>query len=419
MSTDGRALRLPTPRVFLPLLEPARYKGLYGGRGGAKSHFFADLVIEECLLRPPMYVVCIREVQKSLEQSVKKLIETKIKKYGLEREFRISKTHIDTPGGGNIIFMGMQDHTADSIKSLEGYKRAWVEEAQSLSAHSLKILTPTMREEGSEIWFSWNPRKPTDPVDAMLRGPHPPPSSIVVRSGWEDNPFFPDVLRRDMEYARRTDPDKFQHVWQGEYETRSEARVFKNWEVDDFTAPNNAMFLFGADWGYSIDPAVLVRCYVDRIVDEFGNETIGDTLYVDHEAYDVGVEIDDLPKHFDQVPGGRDWTVIADSARPETISYMKRHGYPKMIPSIKGKDSVKEGVIFLQGLKIKVHSRCVKTIEELGSYSYKVDKLTERVTPVLEDKKNHVIDSLRYAVERLRNGVFHYREAAMTSEATW
>jgi phage terminase large subunit len=404
-----RAIDIPLPEIFEPLLRPARYKGIYGGRGGAKSHFFADQLIDDCITHKGLRAVCIREYQVSLEQSVKRLLDDKIKAYDLGREFRVLDARIETPGGGNIIFQGMQSHTAESIKSLEGYDRAWVEEAQNFSLRSLKILRPTIRESGSEIWFSWNPRSPKDPVDVMFRK-DPPPDAIVVKSSYADNPFFPEVLRREMEWDRRRDPDKYRHVWLGGYEERGESRVFKNWEEREFETPDDASFLYGADWGYSVDPSVLVRCFVD-----------GRKLYIDREAYEIGCEIDHLETLFGRVPGSREWAITADSARPETISYLQRHGFPRLTPAVKGKDSVKEGVIFLQNYDIVVHPRCKHTIDELASYSYKVDPKTEKVLqpPTLEDKKNHVIDSLRYAVERLRANVFDYHQAGMTSSATW
>jgi phage terminase large subunit len=404
----GRAIDIPLPEVFEPLLKPSRYKGVYGGRGGAKSHFFADQLIDDCLTHRGLRAVCIREYQVSLEQSVKRLLDDKIKQYALSKEFRVLDSRIETPGDGVIIFQGMQAHNAESIKSLEGYHRAWVEEAQNFSAHSLKLLRPTLREDGSEIWFSWNPRDPKDPVDVFFRK-EKPPDAIVVKSNYYDNPFFPDVLRKEMEWDRQRDPDKYKHVWLGGYEERGESRVFKNWKELEFETPDDASFMYGADWGYSVDPSVLVRCFVRER-----------TLYVDHEAYEVGCEVDYLGNLFDRVPGARSWAIRADSARPETISYMQRHGFPRMTAAVKGKDSVKEGVIFLQNYDIVVHPRCKHTIDEMGSYSYKVDPRTDKIVqpPTLEDKKNHVIDSLRYAVEDLRHG-FNPAEAGMTSSATW
>ena len=403
----GRVVDIPLPEVFEPLLGPARYKGIFGGRGGAKSHFFADQLIDDSLSHKGLRAVCIREYQVSLEQSVKRLLEDKITSYGLSSDFNVKESWIETPGDGIVIFQGMQSHNAESIKSLEGYDRAWVEEAQNLSQRSLDLLRPTIREEGSEIWFSWNPRFPTDPVDQLLRASKPP-DAVVVRSSYRDNPFFPEVLRKEMEWDRARDPEKYAHVWLGEYERHSEARVFKNWKIEEFETPSDVFFLYGGDWGFSIDPSVLVRCFIQ-----------GRKLFIDREAYKIGVEIDHLPAFFDQVPGSRDWTIIADSARPETISYLNRNGFPKLIPAIKGKDSVKEGIIFLQGYDIVIHPRCIHTADEFTMYSFKVDKMTNLVTPVLEDKKNHVIDAVRYAVERVRLNLFDYKSAGMTSAATW
>jgi phage terminase large subunit len=165
-------------------------------------------------------MVCIREVQKSLKESAKKLIEDKLKKHGLgeAQGFRVLKDHIETPGGGIIIFQGMQDHTAESIKSLEGFDIAWVEEAQTLSEHSLRLLRPTIRAEGSELWFSWNPRRKNDPVDVMLRRT-PPTNSVVVQANHSDNPWFPDVLEQERLDCLRDQPDEYDHIWEGGYFT--------------------------------------------------------------------------------------------------------------------------------------------------------------------------------------------------------
>lgn len=409
-SAKGRVLDLPVIRAFVPFLAPSRYKGAHGGRGSAKSHEFAKNVLKFCLERRGSRVACLREIQLSLKQSVKFLLEEKIKEFGLTAEFPIAATEIGTPGGGVILFQGLQDHTADSIKSLEGIDLAWVEEAQSISERSLRLLRPTIRKERSEIWFTWNPELPTDPVDELLRGPEPPPDSIVVEVSYRDNPFFPDVLRAEMEYDRRRDPDKYAHVWLGKYNKKSEARVFRNWRIEDIEPPPNTIFYQGGDWGYSVDPTVLIRCW----------ELDARTLVIDAERYRIGCEIDDTPAFFDGLECGCDplspapcrrpelhataraWTTLADSARPETISHMNRHGYPLIGPAVKGAGSVKDGVIFLQSYDIIARPRCPHTIDELSNYSYVVDKKTGLVTPILEDKKNHVIDSLRYSVEKLR-----------------
>lgn len=386
-------LEIATPRAFVPLLEPHRYKGAHGGRGSAKSHFYAGLVVDEAV-REKLDVVCIREVQRTLDQSVKKLLEIKVQDYNAGDYFEVQDRRILTKHGGTIIFEGMQNHNADSIKSLEGYDRAWVEEAQSLSQRSLDLLRPTIRKPGSELWFSWNPNLATDPIDALLRCSEPPPDSVVVEVTFEDNPWFPDVLRKEMEYDRARDPEKYAHVWLGKYQTHSEARVFKNWSVEEFTRPAGTIHRQGADWGYSVDPSVLIRCDID-----------GKRLYVDHEAYMVGCEIDQLPDLFDRVPDSRKWFITADSARPETIAYLQKHGFPKINAAIKGARSVEEGVAFLQSFDIVVHPRCRHLIDELTLYRYKTDPLTGKVLPLLEDKNNHCIDALRYACEGARKAL--------------
>ena len=214
-------LQIPTARVFKPLLEPSRYKGAWGGRGSGKSHFFAEKLIDDSLYEKGMASVCIREVQKSLKDSAKRLIENKLQALGLTEAdgFKVFTDKIQTPGDGIVIFQGMQDHTAESIKSLEGFKRAWVEEAQTLSATSLSLLRPTIRADQSELWFSWNARRKSDPVDLMLRGPSLPTDARVVRANWADNPWFPSTLEQERLDCLKNDPDQYDHIWEGGYAT--------------------------------------------------------------------------------------------------------------------------------------------------------------------------------------------------------
>lgn len=219
-----RTLSLKTAEVFEPLLQPARYKGAYGGRGSGKSHNFAENLIDDALSEPGNFgeglrAVCIREVQKDLAQSSKLLIETKLRAHGLSEAdgFKVYRELITTPGDGIIIFKGMNDYTADSIKSLEGFKRAWWEEAQTATIHSLNLLRPTLRSEGSERWFSWNPRRKTDPVDVMLRGAVKPTGAIVVRANWRDNPWFTNELEQERQDCLRSQPEQYDHIWEGGY----------------------------------------------------------------------------------------------------------------------------------------------------------------------------------------------------------
>jgi phage terminase large subunit len=384
-------LDIPTAKVFQPLLGPARYKGAHGGRGSGKSHFFGDLWLDENI-REKRDFVCLRETLKSLEFSVKKLLEEKVSYYNAGAYFDIQDRRIFSKLGGVTIFEGMQNHTADSIKSLEGFDVAWFAEAQKATDKSLTMLRPTIRKPGSQLWFDWNPESPTDPIDMLLRGEKAPPDAIIVEANYRDNPWFWETaLVAEMEFDRGRDPDKFAHVWEGKYLQRSDAKVFRNWKIEEFDAPPDAVFRFGADWGYSIDPTVLVRCYI-----------VGRRLYIDHEAYRIGCEIVDTPSLFMSVPESEKWPLVADSARPETISHLRKNGFPKIIAAVKGAKSVEDGISWLQSFDIIVHPRCVHTIDELTHYSYEVDKDTDKVLPRLSDKDNHVIDALRYACEGAR-----------------
>jgi phage terminase large subunit len=391
-------LRIETLPVFEPLVGPARYKAAFGGRGAAKSHFFSELWLEENVSER-LDVVCIREVQKSLTYSVKRLLEQKIERFNAGYYFDVQDKRILTRRGGVTVFEGMQDQTSESMKSFEAFDRAWFEEAQSASQRSLDTLRPTIRKAGSELWFSWNPKRETDPIDKLLRAEEPPPGAVVVRTSYRDNPWLPEELKRELAYDQRHDPDKFAHIWLGEYERNSEARVFKNWRIEEFEVDPEAVKRQGADWGYAVDPTVLVQCYL-----------VGRKLYVPFEAYMVACEIDDTPELFMQVPESEKWPITADSARPETISHMRRHGFPKIMSAVKGPKSVEEGVEFLRSLEIIVHPRCVHTIDELTLYSFETDPLTGAVLPKLRDKNNNVIDALRYACEGARRAKRHERE---------
>lgn len=228
MNAQLSTLRIQTARVFAPLLQPARYKGAWGGRGSGKSHFFGELLIDEHICNPGLRSVCIREVQKTLKESSKRLIEDKLQSFGLgeAQGFKVFNEVIQTPGDGLIVYQGMQDHNAESIKSLEGFGRAWIEEAQTLSARSLSLLRPTIRDEGSELWFSWNPRRKTDPVDEMLRGATLPTGSAVVRANWSDNPWFTSVLEQERLDCLRTTPEQYDHIWEGGYATVLEGAYY-------------------------------------------------------------------------------------------------------------------------------------------------------------------------------------------------
>lgn len=381
-------MEINIPRWGKVFLKPCRYKGAKGGRGSGKSHLFAELLLYRTILNPNTSVVCIREIQKSLKFSAKKLIEEKIKALGIQDYFNITATEIRaTRGEGVMIFQGMQDHTADSIKSLEGFNIAWVEEAQTLSKKSLKLLRPTIRADDSELWFSWNPDQPTDPVDLFFKTN--PKNSVCVHANIDQNPFAPQTLIDEAKQDReRMLPEDYAHVWEGDYNLKSESLVFREkYEVQSFTPDKEWKPLYGLDFGFSQDPTTANEIFVED-----------DILYIHREANKIGLELDDTANYIKKrIPDIYKYVIRADNARPESISYLKRKGLPR----IKGEAKLKieDGITFMKSFKkIIIHPRCKETIKEFGLYSYKEDKRTGDILPDIIDKYNHHIDGIRYAL---------------------
>lgn len=251
-------LTIETAKVFEPLLKPSRYKAIHGGRGSGKSQQFGGQLIDDSLYEKGLLSVCIREVQKSLKDSAKRLLESKLAEYRLGEAdgFKVYTDRIQTPGDGVVIFQGMQDHTAESIKSLEGFKRAWVEEAQTLSAKSLQLLRPTIRAPQSELWFSWNRRRKVDPVDQMFLSGHPPTGSIVVQANWDDNPWFPEELEQERLDCLRDEPDQYEHIWNGECITTVEGAYYAK-ALTQARKENRITAL-------AHDPVMTLRAYWDK-----------------------------------------------------------------------------------------------------------------------------------------------------------
>ena len=407
-------MRLRIPKAFRALSDTkARYYGFYGGRGSAKSYSIANHLVLAAAQRP-IRVLCCREIQRSIRESVKATLDTVITRNGLQRAFVSTAAQLGSRAGAQFLFEGLRSNIM-KIQSLADIDVVWVEEAQSVSQASLDILIPTIRNAGSKLIFTWNPRSARDPVDKMFRGegagdmegvalPAEYGAWMVSRQvNHDDNPFFPDVLRAEMERDKRRDREKYLHIWEGQYARLSSAAVFKNWRIGEVDVPARARPYYGADWGFSVDPTVLVRVFLLPLIR---------VIYIDAEVSGVGVPIDKTPKLFDSICESLDdpyhprkWSIRADSSRPETIDYMARHGYPKIERARKGPGSIEEGVEFLQSWDIVVHPNCKRVIDEMTTYSYETDPLTNDVLPRLADEDNHTIDAIRYAVEDERRGV--------------
>lgn len=375
------------PEIFKPLfLEPKRKNYLYGGRGSSKSHTVARYCVIRSLAKKEK-ILCTRELQKSIKESVHALLCRVIESMGLSALFEITlNTIVCKMTGSMFLFTGVKSNT-NEIKSMEGVTICWVEEAQAMSQMSLDVLVPTIREVGSIIIFTFNPFLDTDPVyvEAMKGNSE---DRLVIKANYQDNPFFPNVLRLEMEEDKRTDYDKYLWVWEGECKGLSAAQIFKGkFEVKEFTAPPDTYFYYGADWGFSQDPTAVTRSFV-----------VGSELYIDYCAGGVGVDIEDIgEKIFDKIPLLRQNTVYCDNSRPETISAMCRKGY-NCLGAEKWQGSVEDGVAYLKSFsKIYIHPRCKAVIEEFQLYQYKTDEQTGEILREIKDKYNHYIDSLRYA----------------------
>jgi phage terminase large subunit len=346
-----------------------------------------------------LHILCAREFQRSIADSVHHLLEVQIDRLGLAAYFDVQKTTIRCrTSGSSIIFAGLK-HNIRSLKSLEGVDLCWVEEAEAVSNDSWQHLIPTIRKPGSEIWVTFNPDQESDPTYRRFvpgQSDFDPARTKSEMVSWRDNPALPDVLKAELEHLRRTDPDAYHHVWEGGCWTRSDAQVFNGkWVVDDFApvtgkpdaSANWQGPYFGADWGFSTDPTALVKLWVH-----------GKRLYIEHEAYKVGCDIVDTPKLFDTVPDSRRYVIRADCARPETINHMNRAKF-RCEGAIKWTGNVEDGLTYLRSFeRIVIHPRCKHAAEEFRLYSYKTDKLTNDVLPDLKPGHDHIIDAIRYGL---------------------
>jgi len=334
-------------------------------------------------------ILCTREIQNTLKDSALSILKRVIEDAGMDMLFEPTKEGLRCKNGSEFIFRGLQH--PERIKSLDNIKYCWAEEAHSIPKLAWDYLIPTVRAEGSEFWITFNPDMETDPAYQMFVV-KPRDDATIVKMNYDDNEFFPEVLVGEMEYDRRVDVGKYQHVWEGYCRTVSDAQVFKDkYRIAAFETPENVeRFYYGADWGFSQDPTVLIRCFIRNNI-----------LWIDHEAYGVGVDIDETPALFQNVPGAEKWPIAADSARPETISYMSRHGF-QIRGAKKGKGSVEDGVAFIRSFEgVMIHERCKHTADDFRLYSYEEDKRTGDILPKLVDKNNNCIDSIRYALEHL------------------
>lgn len=389
---DQATIKLPPKlvQVFTPPRGELRYRGAYGGRGSGKSFSFA-LMAAVWGYAEKMRILCTRELQVSIKESFHAEVKNAIASTPwLAAHYDVGIDYIRGKNGTEFIFRGLR-HNMSAIKSMAHIDLCVIEEAEDVPEASWQDLEPTIRAEGSEIWAIWNPKKDGSPVDNRFRKATPPRSAIV-QMNFSDNPWFPAVLDEQRKHQQRVlDPATYAHIWEGAYLHHSEAQIFRGkYRVDEFN-PEQGWDgpYFGVDFGFAQDPTTGVKCWVYER-----------KLFIEYDAAKVGLELDETSEYLKaRVPDIEAYTSRADSARPESISYLKRHGLPRIEGVDKWKGSVEDGIQFMRSFnEIVIHPRCRDAVNEFLLYSYKVDRLTGDILPQIVDANNHVVDAIRYAL---------------------
>lgn len=382
-------LDIKLPGKLIPVFDgPARYRGAYGGRGSGKSWGFADMALVRTFAAKTR-VLCTRELQRSIKDSVLRLLIDRLEAHGLQQFYDYGESFMrSTLHDEDFVFRGLR-HNYREIKSMEGIDICWIEEAETISEESFRVLLPTIRKPGSEIWMTWNSESEDAPIHKRFVL-DPPENAKIVKINYVDNPWFPPELEAERLEDLRRDPDVYAHVWEGECLVRTDAQVLAGkWRVDEFRMPDEVDGgpYYGCDWGFASDPLALIRCWVK-----------GNRLYIDYEAGGKKIEIKDTPAAFDLLPGVKDHVVRADNARPELISHMQNGGY-RVVGADKWPGSVEDGITHLRSYdEIIIHERCTEAAREARLWSYKTDKQSGDIMPALLDLNNHWMDALRYAL---------------------
>ena len=401
-------IQLPKKLIPVFVADNVRYRGAHGGRGSAKTRSFALMTAIKGYQFAEAgisgVILCAREFMNSLADSSMEEVKQAIRAVEwLADYYEIGQNYIRTRNGlVSYVFCGLR-HNLDSIKSKARILLCWVDEAENVSEIAWRKLTPTVRETNSEIWVTWNPETEGSPTDVRFRQ-KPPENAIIVEMNYNDNPFFPDVLEQErLSDLARLDYASYAWVWEGAYLENSDKQVLSGRyvveEFDDNLYKQADRLLFGADFGFANDPNTLIRSFI-----------LNDCLYIEYEAYGVNIELDEMPTFYDSVPESRKWTIKGDCSRPETISHIKRKGF-NISAAKKWQGSVEDGIAYLRGFKkIIIHPRCKHTATEARLYSYKTDRVTSEVLPIIEDKNNHCWDAVRYSLDGYIN---HKRTAGL------
>lgn len=402
-------LTLEIPNKLVPVFTPERgavlYRVLTGGRGGGKTRACALMsalrVLEMRDEGLSGVFLCGREHLNSLADSSLEEIKQVIQENEyLNSQFECGKEFIRTKCGAiKYLFVGLR-HNLDSVKSKARVLCTWIDEAENVSEMAWMKLTATvLREPKAEIWVTYNPESTESATHRRFVAQFDSDIMVHTQINYDENPWFPAGLEQQRISDQKHRADLYDHIWLGDFLTRTEAQVFAGkFRTEEFT-PNPKWDgpYCGADWGFAKDPSTGVLVWKN-----------GHNLYIEKEYYGAGVELDKLGGELLQaIPEFANHTVRGDSARPDLISYLSRPTsqsggsgqIPKLVGSVKGKGSIEDGVEFIKSHEVIIHPRCTNTLKEFKLYSYKVDRLSGDILPVIVDDWNHCIDAVRYALE--------------------
>lgn len=398
-------VKLELPPKLIPVFTgQARYRGAHGGRGSGKTRTFAMMTAVRAYMFAEAGVsgsiLCAREYMNSLEDSSLEEVKQAIRSVDwLNDYFEIGEKFVRTKNRRvHYVFAGMR-HNLDSLKGKARILIAWVDEAETVSEVAWSKLNPTVRADDSEIWVTWNPELDGSPTDGRFRK-YLSDHAKVVELNYTDNPWFPEVLNleRKDDYER-LDPQTYAWIWDGAYRENSDAQVFANkYRISEFEpSPKWHGPYNGLDFGFAQDPTAAVKCWIDETRER---------LFIEHEAGKIGLELDDTAEFINgRIPEFERAKIRADSARPESISYLSRNGLPMVEGVTKWPGSVEDGISYMRSFKeIVIHARCKETIKEFRMYSYKVDRLSGDIKADVVDKWNHYIDAIRYALNAMIQG---------------
>lgn len=399
-------VQIELPPKLIPVFSTpnVRYRSSWGGRGSGKTRTFALMTAIKGYMFAEAgvsgLILGAREFMNTLSESSMEEIKQAIRSVPfLKSYYEMGENYIRTKNRRvSYGFAGLR-HNLDSIKSKARILLCWIDEAETVSEIAWRKLLPTVREDGSEVWVTWNPERRDSATSKRFRHDQifDEQTGELIGVGCEmnysDNPWFPEVLEIERRQDQLNQDDAtYRWIWEGDYLELSEAQIFRNkYKVEAFSEDlwkSADRLFFGADFGFANDPSTLIRSFI-----------LDNTLYIEYEAFGVGVELDEMAQFYESVPLSRDWPIKGDCSRPETISFLRRQGF-NIDAAEKWQGSVEDGIAHIKGFdKVVIHTRCKHTLEEFRNYSYKKDRLTDEVLPIIIDKWNHGVDAIRYSLD--------------------